>query len=72
MTIAPDGKSLYVVNYGSDAISKIRTSDMTQIQRLPANHHPIGVAYDPDTDQLWVACYSGSIMIFQDALPDTP
>jgi YVTN family beta-propeller protein len=72
MTIAPDGKSLYVVNYGSDAISKIRTSDMTQIQRLPTNHHPIGVAYDPVTDQVWVACYSGSIMIFSDLQAESP
>jgi hypothetical protein len=29
-------------------------------------HHPIGITWDDDTRQLWVACYSGSIAVFQD------
>jgi YVTN family beta-propeller protein len=66
MTISPDGTALYVVNYASDAISKIRTSDMHQIQRLAVNHHPIGIAYDAGTNRVWVACYSGSIVVFDD------
>jgi YVTN family beta-propeller protein len=66
MTISTDGTALYVVNYASDALSKIRTSDMTQTQRLPTDHHPIGIAYDGGTGRVWVACYSGSIMVFDD------
>jgi YVTN family beta-propeller protein len=66
MTISPDGTALYVVNYASDAISKIRTSDMHQVQRLAVNHHPIGIAYDAGTNRVWVACYSGSIVVFDD------
>jgi len=69
MTIAPDGASLYVVNYDSDAMSKIRTSDMTQVQRVPTGHHPIGITYDPVDHRVWVACYSGSIYVFDDAAP---
>lgn len=69
MAISDDGTALYVVNYASDAMSKIRTADMTQVQRLPTNHHPIGITYDPPTRQVWVACYSGSIMVFTDAAP---
>ena len=66
MTISPDGTALYVVNYASDAISKIRTADMVQTQRIPVNHHPIGIAYDEEAHQVWVACYSGSILVFDD------
>ncbi|MCB1284236.1 MAG: YncE family protein, partial [Microthrixaceae bacterium] len=66
MTIAPDGRSLYVVNYDSDAVSKIRTSDMTQIQRLPTGHHPIGITYDRTDNRVWVACYGGSLYVFDD------
>jgi len=67
MDISADGTALYVVNYASDAISKIRTSDMTQLQRVKANHHPIGIAVDRGTGRVWAACYSGSIMVFDDA-----
>ena len=66
MTIAPDGRSVYVVNYDSDAVSKIRTSDMTQIQRLPTGHHPIGITYDRTDNRVWVACYGGSLYVFDD------
>lgn len=69
MTIAPDGGSLYVVNYDSDAMSKIRTSDMQQIQRVPTGHHPIGITYDKVDHRVWVACYSGSLYVFDDAAP---
>jgi hypothetical protein len=27
---------------------------------------PIGVTYDSKTHRVWVACYSGSILVFQD------
>lgn len=69
MAIAPDGKSLYVVNYDSDAMSKIRTSDMQQIQRVPTGHHPIGITYDKTDHRVWVACYAGSLYVFDDAAP---
>ena len=67
MTIAEDGKSLYVVNYESGTMSKIRTSNMNVIQRVPTNFHPIGITYDADAERVWVACYSGTIMVFRDA-----
>jgi YVTN family beta-propeller protein len=66
MTIAPDGRSLYVVNYESDTVSKVRTRDMRVVQTVPTNHHPIGITHDAATRQVWVACYSGSIMVFRD------
>ena len=66
MTIARDGESIYVVNYESDTMSKVRTSDMKVIQTVRTNPDPIGITYDNATRQVWVACYSGSIMVFHD------
>ena len=67
MTISDDGKSLYVVNYESSTLSKIRTSDMAVIQEVPTKFHPIGITHDGPTGQVWVACYGGTIMVFQDS-----
>jgi YVTN family beta-propeller protein len=66
MVLSADGKFLYVVNYHSNTVSKVRTSDLRVLQNLPTDSHPIGITYDPDTQQVWVVCYSGSILIFQD------
>jgi YVTN family beta-propeller protein len=64
MAIASDGGSLYVVNYESNTVSKLRASDMRVLQVVPTNEAPIGITYDPATHRVWVACYSGSIMVF--------
>ncbi len=66
MVISDDGQRLYVVNYNSNTVSKISTSDMRVLQTVNVNANPIGITYDPQTKQVWVACYSGSIMVFQD------
>ncbi|HEX6423830.1 MAG TPA: YncE family protein [Acidimicrobiales bacterium] len=67
MDIAADGESLYVVNYESSTVSKVTTADMVEVQELPTGHHPIGITYDTGTGRVWVACYSGEIMVFDDA-----
>jgi len=68
MAIAEDGRALYVVNYGSDTVSKLRTSDLRVLQVVRTNRHPIGIAYDVHrgAGHVWVACYSGTIMVFKD------
>jgi YVTN family beta-propeller protein len=66
MTISDDGKHIYVVNYFSNTVSKVRTSDMKVRDTVRVNASPIGITYDPETNRVWVACYSGSIMVFQD------
>jgi len=66
MAISDDGKHIYVVNYFSNTVSKVRTSDLKVLQTVKVNSSPIGITYDPQTDRVWVACYSGSIMVFQD------
>jgi YVTN family beta-propeller protein len=66
LTIAPDGKALYVVNYESGTVTKLRASDMTTLQTIDACFHPIGIAYDRTTRRVWVACYTGSILVYND------
>jgi len=66
MDISDDGEFLYVVNYHSNTMSKVRTSDLSIQQTVNTNANPIGITYDPETNQVWVACYSGTIMVFQD------
>ena len=66
MTISTDGLSLYVVNYESDTVTKLRASDMSVLQTVPTNHNPIGITYDAASGDVWVACYTGTIMVFTD------
>ncbi len=65
-SLAADGANLFVVNYESASVSKIRTSDMTVVQSVATPTHPIGITYDDETKELWVACYVGRVLIFQD------
>jgi YVTN family beta-propeller protein len=66
MASSADGGCLYVVNYDSDTVSKVDTSTMTVVETVAVNRHPIGIAYDAETRKVWVACYSGTLMVFQD------
>ena len=63
--LAADGANLFVVNYESASVSKIRTSDMTVVQTVGTATHPIGITYDDETRELWVACYIGRILLFR-------
>lgn len=66
MSLSSDGTALYVVNYYEPSVAKIRTSDMTVLQKEPTDANPIGLTYDPVTHSVWVACYGGSIYVFDD------
>jgi YVTN family beta-propeller protein len=66
LALAADGRALYVVNYESGTITKLRTSDMKTLQTIEACHHPIGITYDEPTRRVWVACYTGSIRVYDD------
>jgi YVTN family beta-propeller protein len=67
MDIAADGQSLYVVNYTSNTVSKLATDDLRVLQTVDTPSHPIGIAYEPGTSTVWVACYSGEILVYRDA-----
>jgi YVTN family beta-propeller protein len=64
LAISSDGSSLFVVNFVSDTLSKVRTSDMKVIQNIKVCDEPIGITYDSPTSRTWVACYGGAIKIF--------
>jgi DNA-binding beta-propeller fold protein YncE len=66
LALAADGKALYVVNYESGTITKLRTSDMKELQTIDACYHPIGITYDKLTRRVWVACYTGTIRVYAD------
>jgi YVTN family beta-propeller protein len=66
MILSSDGTALYVVNYYEPSVSKISTEDMTVLQKEPTDANPIGITYDPVTHTVWVACYGGSIYVFDD------
>jgi DNA-binding beta-propeller fold protein YncE len=69
MDISDDGTALYVVNYNSNTISKVRTDDMVELDELPTNANPIGITYDSATREVWVSNYSGTIQVFTDVAP---
>ena len=66
MVLSADGEFLYVVNYDSQSFSKVRAADMEVVETVRVAADPIGITYDAETRQVWVACYSGSIWVFQD------
>jgi YVTN family beta-propeller protein len=67
--LSADGSALYVVNYESGTVSKVATAGMKVLQTANVCHHPIGVTRDEATRQLWVACYSGTIVVFDQRRP---
>ena len=64
LAISSDGSSLFVVNFRSGTLSKVRTLDMKVIQNIKVCAEPIGVTYESETARTWVACYGGSIKVF--------
>ncbi|MEO8208234.1 MAG: YncE family protein, partial [Chloroflexota bacterium] len=66
IVLAPDGRSLYVVNYDARTLVKVDTGSMRVVQRLPTFTHPVGVTYEPTTNTVWVACYSGALQLFHE------
>lgn len=67
IALAADGQALYVVNYTSDTVSKLATDDLRELQSVTTPSHPIGITYDSSTNRVWVACYSGEILVYADA-----
>ena len=37
---------------------------MSIVQTIGVPSHPIGITYEPSTHRVWVACYSGEILVF--------
>jgi hypothetical protein len=69
MCLSPDGTHLYAVAYEDNRLVKLATADLTKVAVEPTRQQPIGITCDPETGAVWVACYSGSIMVFEDTRP---
>jgi YVTN family beta-propeller protein len=64
LAISSDGRSLYVVNYLSNTMTKLRASDLAVLQTVSTGVHPVGVTYDATTGDVWVAVYTGEILVY--------
>jgi YVTN family beta-propeller protein len=67
LDISADGSALYVVNYTSNTLAKVRVSDFKVLQNIKVCNRPIGVTYEKLEKRVWVACYGGSIKVFNDS-----
>ena len=64
LDISSDGTALFVTNFKSGTISKVRTADLKVLQTIKVCSEPIGISYDAPTARTWVACYKGSVKVF--------
>ena len=55
---------MYVVNYFSNTMTMLRASDMKILQNVRTGTHPVGIAYDGLTGRVWVAVYTGELMVY--------
>ena len=67
MTLSHGGEYLYVVNYYSNTFSKVRTADFTVLESATSQLKPIGICFDNETKDVWVACYEGYVQVFHDS-----
>jgi YVTN family beta-propeller protein len=64
LAISTDGTALYVVNYLSNTVTELAASNLKVLQVVPTGTNPVGVTYDGTTGRVWVAVYTGEILVF--------
>ena len=62
MAFSSDSSYLYVVNYSTASLTKISCSDLNVKQTIKTDAKPIGVTVVPESNSVWVACYGGSLI----------
>ena len=67
LAISSNGTTLYVVNYLSNTMTMLRSSDLKVLQVVATGEHPVGITFDPVSGRVWVAVYTGEIMVFGSA-----
>ena len=65
LALSDDGTALFVVNYGSGTMAKVRTADFEVTEKRKVCNRPIGITFEPSFKRTWVACYGGSIKVFE-------
>lgn len=64
LAVSTNGSTLFVVNFESDTMSKVRAVDMKVLETIKVCNEPIGITFDAPTGNTWVACYKGQIKIY--------
>jgi YVTN family beta-propeller protein len=64
LAISTDGTALYVVNYLSNTVTELAASNLKILQVVATGTNPVGVTYDGTTGRVWVAVYTGEILVF--------
>lgn len=67
MTFSRDKKYLYVVDYDENKVVKMSTDGLAVKEEIATYDKPIGITVDEVTGNIWVACYTGYIQIFEDS-----
>jgi len=67
LALSSNGTELFVVNYSSNTLSKIDTSEMKVLETIKVCPEPIGVTYDNQSKNTWVACDRGQIKIYSNS-----
>jgi YVTN family beta-propeller protein len=66
LAVSTDGTALYVDNCLSNSITKLRAADLALLQTVPTGVNPVGISYDPATGNIWVAVYTGQLLVITD------
>ena len=64
LVISSGGTALYAVSYGSSTETELAASNLAVLQTVHVPRNPIGITYDPLTNDVWVSSYSGFITRF--------
>jgi YVTN family beta-propeller protein len=64
MALSTDETAVYVANYDDESLAVVALDTMTVVQRIATGPHPIGVAFEPTQERVWVSCYGGSVRVY--------
>lgn len=64
LAISTDGTALFVVNYLSNTMTMLRASDLKTLQVVSTGVNPVGITFDATSARVWVAVYTGEILVY--------
>lgn len=64
MTLSPDGRTLYVANWGDRSVSVVDVATLSETRRLPTLRHPRGMVVRPDGTLLAAAFHGDVVHVF--------
>ncbi|MFN8076409.1 MAG: YncE family protein [Kineosporiaceae bacterium] len=64
--LSGDGSALFVVNYESSTITRLRASDLEVVETVATQRHTIALGYAAAASQLWVGQVDGTLDVYGD------